>query len=460
MSSPALTRADMHSYQVDAVKHIRLNKHAALWLQMGLGKTAAVLTALRDMLDDREIEGPVLIVAPKRVAEHVWPSEPQKWRHLHALSSTLIVGSPDRRKRLLRENTDLHIIGVDLLKWLVGVIGKNKWPYRTVVLDEASGYKNPKSMRFRSMRSVLPRIERLIEMTGTPAPNGPADLWSQLYMLDRGDRLGKTLGVFRERYFRRGNPHINEFIIQDGAEERIQKKVADLCLTMTAVDHLDMPERFDITVPVELPPEARKMYETLERNFVLSFADGDEAAAETQAQLANKLLQVCNGVIYTDEGNKRLHDAKIDALSELVESGENMLVAYRFISDRERIMEAFPEATDVRTPGAVEAWNKGLVEMMVMHPLSAGHGLNLQDGGRVMVWYGLPWSLEQYEQANARLHRQGQRNSVSIYHMIAEGTVDNAVANALRSKAASQDALLQATKQSALTRIRDLDWLL
>ena len=455
-----LTRADLHGYQIDAVKHIRLNKSCAIWYDMGLGKTAAVLTAIRDMIDDCEIEAPVLIVAPKRVAEHAWPSELRKWRHLQDITYTLIVGTPERRKKLLQGNTDLHIIGVDLLKWLVSTIGKDKWPYRTIVIDEASGFKNAQSQRFRSLRRVLHRVDRMVQMTGTPAPNGPADLWSQIYALDRGERLGKTLGVFRERYFRRGNPHINEFIAKDGAEERIQKKVADLCLTAMAKDHLDLPERFDITVPIELPPEARKQYEKMERDFVISFADGDEAAANTQAELANKLLQVCNGHIYSDDGRKHLHDAKIEALEELAESGENMLVAYRFTSDADRIHEAFPQAVDVRAKGAIDRWNAGKIAMMVMHPMSAGHGLNLQDGGRVLVWYGLPWSLEHYQQANARLHRQGQRNSVSIYHLIAENTVDNAVETALKCKAASQDALLQATKESALLRIRDLDWML
>ena len=457
-----LTRADLHSYQVTGVKHVRFNKRSALWLEMGLGKTATVLTAIRDMLDDGTIRAPVLVVAPKRVASHVWPTEPDKWHHLRDLTTTLVAGTPRRRALLLKQHTDIHVIGRDLLNWLVAHVGGRKgWPYSMVVIDEASGFKSHRSIRFRAIRKVLPSIDRLVELTGTPAPNGMMDLWSQIYMLDGGERLGRTLGHYRGRFYRPGNPHINEWIIKDGAAERIHKAVDDLCLTMEAEDYLEMPERIDVKVEVELPRDARAAYEKLETEFLLTFATGEEVYAPTSAILAGKLLQLVNGFLYSVEGEAvPMHDAKLEALAELAEGDDNLLVAYRFKSDRASIMEKFPDAVDVRDEGAVDEWNAGRIRMLLAHPASAGHGLNLQDGGRVLVWYGLPWSLELYEQTCARLYRQGQTRAVTVYHVLAKDTIDKAVMDALSSKAKGQDALLAATKESALSRLADLEYML
>ena len=457
----------MHDYQVASVKHARLNKRCALWLSMGLGKTVSTLTAIRDMLDDGTIDPPVLVTAPKRVAEHVWPEEPRKWAHLEHLTTTLISGTPTRRARLLRERTDIHVVGRDLLNWLVAHVGGRKgWPYRTVVIDEASGFKDRGSLRYRSIRKVLPATERMIQLTGTPAPKSLLDLWTQLYMLDGGERLGRTLGHYRSRFFeRQGRPEWNEWVIRDGCADRIHEAVADICMTMRAEDHLDMPDRVNVVKAVALPGETRKQYEKLETEFLLEFATGEEVYAQNKAVLAGKLLQLSNGFLYSTEedGGKTpipMHEAKLDALAELAEGDDNLLVAYLYVQDRDAIMKRFPHAVDVRSKGAVDRWNDGSIEMMLAHPASAGHGLNLQHGGRVLVWYGLPWNLEHYDQTCARLHRQGQKHTTTIYHLIAENTIDNAVLEVLSSKSQGQDALLAATKESALSRLSELEFML
>lgn len=408
------------------------------------------LSAIAELMHDRFDVARVLVIAPKLVAETVWAEEAAKWDHTRYLRISKVLGSAQERVAALRRPADIYVINRENVPWLVERVGA-KWPFDMVVVDELSSFKSSKTKRFRALRRVRPLIKRIVGLTGTPAPNGLIDLWSQIYLLDQGERLGKTLTGYRDRFFKPGrrNGHIvYEWIPKPGAEERIYELLSDLCVSMSAEDWLELPERVDVEVPVVLDAEAMMKYKQLEKDLLLPL-EGDVVTADTAGVLTNKLLQLANGAVYdTVRGVHEIHDAKLDALEELIEQaqGKPLLVFYAYQHDLERIKRRFPWAATMDEPGVVERWNRGEVPLLLAHPASAGHGLNLQEGGNHIVWFGLTWSLELYEQANARLHRQGQTERVIVHHLVAKGTVDENVMGALARKEATQDALLEAVK--------------
>lgn len=435
-----------HGYQRYVQEQILRLPAVGIFLDMGMGKTVATLTAVDALLFDRFAIRRVLVIAPLLVAAHTWSAEAAKWDHLRHLRISRVLGSAKERAAALAAEADIYVINRENVPWLVERYGA-RWPFDMVVIDELSSFKNPSAKRFKALRRVRKYIGRIVGLTGTPSPNGLMDLWAQVFLLDQGERLGRTLGGYRERYFlpdKRNAATVFSWKPRDGSEQAIHEKLKDICVSMSAADYLELPERFDLETPVHLPAGALEQYRRLERELLLPFADGNVVAL-TAAALGNKLLQIANGAAYDDaDGVREIHRAKIDALQELVEqaNGKPVLVYYAYQHDRERILAAIPEARELD----VEAWNRGEQAVAVAHPASAGHGLNLQRGGSVMVWFGLTWNLEHYQQANARLHRQGQREPVRIYHLIAKGTIDEQVMKALRGKAAGQDALLEALK--------------
>ena len=440
-----------YPYQEAAERWILEHKKCGLFLEMGLGKTVVTLTAIKRLIEDFAVSR-VLVIAPLRVAATVWAEEARKWDHLHDLRFSKVLGSRTEREAALRQDAEIYVINRENVQWLVEHQAQTKkWPFDMIVLDELSSFKNPKAERFKALRRTLPAVRRVVGLTGTPAPNGLIDLWSQIYLLDKGERLGRFIGAYRQRYFIPG--HTNGMVVYNwvpvqGAPAEIYGKIADICMSMKAEDYLQMPDRIDITVPVVLPDSARTAYETMERDLVLPLRD-EAITAQNAAVLAGKLLQLSNGAIYTEDREYiEVHSAKLDALEDLIEAanGEPVLVYYGFQHDKERILQRFPRAKVLYSSRDVDAWNRGEIEILLAHPSSAGHGLNLQQGGHIMVWYGLTWSLEQYQQANARLYRQGQEQPVKIYHLVTQGTVDEDVLKVLTGKAARQDALIDAIR--------------
>lgn len=395
--------------------------------------------------------GKVLVIAPLRVADDTWARESQKWDHLKHLRISKILGSRPQREKALKSEADLYVINRENVEWLVSVTGKD-WPFDTVVIDELSSFKSSNSKRFRALRRVRPLMKRVIGLTGTPAPNSLMDLWAQMYLIDQGARLGKTLTGYRERYFTPGakNGHIvYEWKEKKEAEEQIYKAISDVAVSMKAVDWLDMPERIDRIVPLQMSEKSKVQYKQLEKDLLLPFAGGD-VVATTAAALSNKLLQLANGAVYDEDREVRLiHDAKLDALEDIIEAanGHPVLVFYSYKHDLDRIKQRFKQTRELgKGTQDIADWNAGKIPLLAVHPKSAGHGLNLQDGGNVIVWFGLTWSLEEYQQANARLYRQGQTRSVIVHHLVAEGTIDQDVMEALEGKAVGQEALLAAVK--------------
>ena len=439
-----------HPYQEYATNKIINQDAAGLFLEMGLGKTVATLTAIEQLLYDQFESCKVLVIAPLRVAQTTWPAEARKWDHLNHLRISLVLGTAKQRQAALQAGADIYIINRENVDWLVNEYGRD-WPFDMVVIDELSSFKSSKARRFRALRKVRPMISRIVGLTGTPAPNGLIDLWPQVYLLDQGERLGKTVTGYRDRYFEPGRRNRTVIFTWDpkpGAEAAIYKKLEDLCVSMSAEDWLDMPEKIDVEVKVQLPEPARQAYLQLERDLILPFIDGD-VTADTRAILSNKLLQLANGAVY-DEDRKvwGLHEVKLDALEDLVEAanGQPVLVFYAYKHDLDRIQKRLPSARELQTEKDIEDWNTGKAPIMLAHPASAGHGLNLQDGGHIIIWFGLTWSLELYQQANARLHRQGQQQRVIVHHLIAEGTIDEDVMKALAGKDSTQAALMEAIK--------------
>ena len=438
-------------YQRRAGEWILSHPRCGLFLSMGLGKTVITLTAINKLLDDFAITR-VLVIAPLRVAATVWAEEAQKWDHLKHLRCVKILGTQKERLAALEQDADVYIINRENVPWLVAhQAALKKWPFDMLVLDELSSFKSPKAERFKSLRRVLPAVHRVVGLTGTPSPNGLIDLWSQIYLLDGGERLGKFIGRYREAYFRPGQRNgqvVFNWELLPGAEEKIYTRIADICMSMTAKDYLSLPERTDVAYPVLLSDRAKSAYDTMERDLVLPLA-GEAITAQNAAVLTGKLLQLSNGAIYTEDHEYiPLHEAKLDALEDLIEAanGQPVLVYYSFQHDADRIMRRFPGARKLVTADDVNAWNRGQVPLLIAHPASAGHGLNLQAGGHIIIWFGLTWSLELYQQANARLYRQGQSKPVTIYHVITKGTVDEEVLKALTGKAVRQDALINAVK--------------
>lgn len=442
-----------HAYQLHAIRWIVDHPEAGLFLEMGLGKTAITLTAIQELMWDRFEVGKVLVIAPLRVAATVWDAEAAKWDHLGMLRVVKVLGTREQRLAALAQDADIYVINRENVSWLEAHFrqAKRKWPFDMVVIDELSSFKAASSERFKALRRVRPAIKRLVGLTGTPAPNGLIDLWAQVYLIDRGERLGTTLGGYRQRYFNEGkrNAHVVfNWVPKQGAEQAIYGKLGDICMSMQACDYLTLPERRDIYMELELPDYARAAYDKLERELVLPLK-GTTITAQSAAVVTGKLLQMANGAVYDeDRQDFVIHDRKLDALETLVEAanGQPVLVYYAYQHDLMRIRERFPQSKVLRTSEDVAAWNRGEIPILLAHPDSAGHGLNLQSGGHILVWFGLTWSLEKYQQANARLHRQGQTQPVAIYHLIAKGTADEDVIKVLAGKETRQDALIAAVK--------------
>lgn len=444
-----LKRTDLHPYQQQAVEFIKDKPSCALWLDMGLGKTVSTLTAIRDLLDEGKATR-VLIIAPLRVALSTWPNEVKRWSFLSDTYIHQLAGlSAAARQKAIVAPYNISVINRELVPWLVEAYGQ-RWPYDMVVIDESSGFKSTQAKRWRALRSVLPKIKRMVELTATPAANSLIDLWPQIYLLDKGERLGKTKGIFLEKFCRSvGNPQWNQWEIKPERKDALFRCLADISLRMKSDDYLDVPDRIDSVIQVLPVQKWRQQYAALQKDFVVALDQGEITAVNAAVQMG-KLLQLCNGAAYLEEGGYEVvHDDKLDALAELLEqTDEPVLVAFQFKSDLARLRERFPQATFLgKDPEVIDRWNNGKIPLLLAHPASAGHGLNLQDGGRTIVWFGLPWSLELYAQLNGRLHRQGQTKPVLVYHILVGGTADEAVHATLTQKDATQQDLLEAIKK-------------
>lgn len=437
-----------HNYQQFATDFILNQSICCLMLDMGLGKTVITLTALWQLTLDSFDVSRVLVIAPKRVAEDTWPKELAKWEHLTGLTSSLVLGSAAERKAALQRKAFLYIINRENVAWLV----KNHyWDFDMVVIDELSSFKSNKAERFKAMKKVRPMVTRIVGLTGTPAPNTLLDLWPQMYLMDMGQRLGWFIGGFRDRFFlpdKRNREIVYSYKPREGAEDAIYALISDICISMKAADYLDMPERIDNRIEVSMSPKERKLYDDFQKDMVLSIGD-EELDAVNAAALSNKLLQMANGAVYVEDKKViPIHDRKLDALEDLVEAanGKPLLVAYWYKHDLQRIKARFKNARCIDTAKDIDDWNAGKIPLALIHPASAGHGLNLQDGGCTIVWFGLTWSLELYQQLNARLWRQGQKHTVVIHHIVTKGTHDEDVMRALKNKDTRQSALIEAVR--------------
>lgn len=444
----SLVRFLPHDYQKVAIDFALQNQSSGLFLDMGLGKTVITLTVIEELKNNYLEELKVLVIAPKRVAEDTWTTEYEKWDHLKNLKVVKVIGNSKQRKAALEKEADIYIITRDNIAWLVDFLGKD-WDFNTVIIDELSSFKNHQSKRFKALRKVRPFINRIIGLTGTPAPNGYEDLWSQIYLLDRGERLGKTISEYRRKYFNTLYRHgYNEYELKEGAKEQIDGILKDLCISMKAKDYLKLKEPLYINRIAKLDEKEYKLYKDMERDAVLELED-ENITALSAAAVSNKLLQLANGAIYTNEKEIiHIHDKKLEVLEELIEEakGEPVLVFYNFKHDKERILERFKDTRVLDTDQDIKDWNNKKIKVLLAHPASAGHGLNLQEGGSIIIWFGLTWSLELYQQANARLNRQGQNETVRIYHIIAEKTIDERVLEVLKGKNTRQEELLRKLK--------------
>jgi len=418
------------------------------------GKTVITLTAVEDLMYNSFEVNKVLVIAPLRVAEDTWSRETDKWDHLKHLRISKILGTPIQRRRALAAEADIYIINRENVVWLTNELSQigNGWDFDMVVIDELSSFKSSKSQRFRALRKYISRSTRVVGLTGTPAPNGLIDLWSQIYLLDGGERLGKTITGYRERYFtpnQRNETTIFNYKPKPEAEDAINEKLSDICISMKAEDWLDMPERIDNMQSVRLSEKEMANYEKFERDSYIQFIEGEVTAASAAA-LTNKLLQYSNGAMYLPDngGYVKTNNKKLDALEEIIDvcSGKPILCFYSYRHDLERIQDKFKFAKKLENSKDIEAWNNGEIQLLLAHPAGAGHGLNLQAGGNIIVWFGLTWSLELYQQANARLYRQGQKHAVIVNHLITAGTVDEKVLASLQGKKDVQDELLDSLK--------------
>jgi SNF2 family DNA or RNA helicase len=443
-----MDRSDLHEYQNKALAFIKDKRKCALFLDMGLGKTVSTLTAISDMLDDFSINK-ILIIAPLRVANTVWKQEAQKWDHLKHLKISIATGNLKKRAEAIRSDSDIYIINRENVDWLFSIKWKNT-KFDMLVVDESSSFKSHKSKRFKALRKTTKNYKSVVLLTGTPSPNGIADLWSQMYLIDNGERLGRTLGNFRSRFLTQEGYMSYAYRPRKGAAEEIQGLIKDVCITMSAEDYLELPEKISLREYIELPTNVQAQYDELEKEFLLTLESGDVEALSA-AVLGNKLLQVCNGAVYDTEGVAHtIHDLKLKALKDIIEDhpNENFLIAYNFRSDLVRLSKMFPQGVTLsKSTEEIDRWNKGEIKLLFAHPASAGHGLNLQAGGSNIVWFGLNWSLELYQQFNARLHRQGQNKPVKIIHIVVKKGIDEKVMKALGSKAKTQKDLLEYLKK-------------
>lgn len=439
-----------HGYQKRAIQMVIDKPKMGLFLSMGLGKTVITLTAIQDLMYDYFEIRKVLVIAPLRVSEDTWSRESEKWDHLKDLRISKILGTAAQRKAAVEDEADIYVINRENVVWLVE--NCRRWDFDMIVIDELSSFKNPQSKRFRALRKVIAKSPRVVGLTGTPSPNSLMDLWAQMYLLDRGERLGRTLGAYREEFFQPGARNgyvVYKWDLRQGAQEEIEKRISDLCVSMSAKDYLTLPKRIDNVIPIKLSEQELGLYKTLESEQLLHLSEEDDIVALSAAAVVAKLLQIANGRAYNTEGEPvDIHRKKLEALQEIIEDTDSpVLVFYSFRHDLEAIREAIPEARELGGPKDIKDWNEGRVRILLAHPASVGYGLNLQDGGHTIVWYGLTWSLELYQQANARLYRQGQKKPVIIHHLVAEGTVDEQVMKALEAKDMSQAALLAALKE-------------
>lgn len=442
-----LSRDNLHEYQRKAVNFIIDKKRCQLWLDLGLGKSVTTLTAITDLLDSFSVNR-VLVIAPLRVANSVWKQEARNWAHLNHLNVSVCTGSEKARMQALQSQADVYVINRENVSWLCDLYQK-RWPFDCVIIDEASSFKSASSQRFKSLKRILPQTTHLVMLTGTPSPNGLLDLWTQAYLVDFGAALGKTMTAYKQRFFESDFMGY-KFSPREGANEKIHNLLASYTLSMKADDYLDMPDYIPSVVAVPLDKKALSAYDDFESQLFLEIGDHD-IEAQSAAVLANKLLQFANGAMYVDEHKNwvEIHSAKIEALAELVEDNpnENLLVAYNYKSDLERLTAKFPDAVVLdKNPETIVKWNNGQIKMLLAHPASAGHGLNLQKGGSVIVWFGLNWSLEYYQQFNGRLYRQGQTKPVRIIHLAAENTIDMRLLDAIQNKAVVQNDLMNALK--------------
>lgn len=424
---------------------------AGIFLDMGMGKTSITLTAVQELLEDYFDVSKVLVIAPLKPAEDTWPAEIEKWDHLRGLRYSLVLGSQEARMEALRAEADIYIINRENVVWLVDLFRK-KWPFDMVVIDELSSFKSSKAQRFRALKRVRPYIRRIVGLTGTPAPNGLLDLWPQVYLLDQGEALGRTLTGYRDAYFdpdKRNRQVVYSWKLKENAEVEIYHRLEGLCISLNSADYLDLPERRFIRREFALSPKAREIYDKLERETLLPFADGNIDGA-TAAVLRSKLLQLAGGAAYDDErGVKILNDDKLQVLDQLIEeaNGQPVLVFYNYKHELARILARYPGAVSIKEEGVVAKWNAGEIPILLAHPASAGHGLNLQDGGHIIIWFGPTDNLEYYQQANKRLHRPGQKQVVLIHHILAKDTWDIPVIDStLLPKEEQQNALLEAIR--------------
>lgn len=438
-----------HEYQAYSTEFIIDHPEAALLLDCGLGKTVITLTAIQELMYNRfEVEKP-LIIAPLRVAQSSWPDEIKKWDHLSSLTYSVAVGSEKDRRAALLQPADLHIINRENVQWLVEKSGL-PFDYDMIVIDELSSFKSFQSKRFRALMKVRPQVKRIVGLTGTPSTNGLMDLFAEFRLLDMGKRLGRYITRYREAYFvpdKRSAQMVFSYKPRPGAEEEIYDKISDITISMRSRDYLKMPDLVMNEVKVTLDEKEQRIYDKMKQDMVVSLKDREIDAANA-ASLSGKLLQMANGAVY-DENREtvHIHDRKLDALEDLIESANGcpVLISYWYQHDLKRIRQRF-EVREIRTPEDIRDWNAGSIQIGVIHPASAGHGLNLQAGGSTLIWFGLTWSLELYQQTNARLYRQGQKDTVVIHHIITEGTIDENVMAALRQKERTQDGLIDAVK--------------
>lgn len=478
------TRADIDKrpFQPPAIQFIKDTKRCALFIDPGLGKTVISATSITELIDDLEC-GMTLVVAPPTVASKTWPDEFKDWQHLNDVSYVKIEGSPAQRRKMLKRRASFHLISMENLPWLIRELGGKaperrrigedgeivesegvKWlspkkvPYNAIILDESSGLKNQDSLRWKALNLIAGKVEYFIQLTGTPASNGLQDIWAPFYLLDRGARLGHTQKDFRSRWCDKTQ---SGYKVKAWAEAKIEQAIADITFTLREEDYAKLPPRMYNTIKIELTDDLKKKYKKLEREYVIQFTQDEKLKVTSGAALTTKLLQLANGVVYgnvnDDEEEKpryELHRLKLDALRRLVDEvpGQTVFVAYQFQSDADRILKEFKGAEIFRGSKThknelIDRWNRGEIPMLLVHPKSAAHGLNLQFGGNVVVWYGPTWSLESYIQLNKRLHRSGQKKAVMIHHLIVTGTIDVDVMKSLRDKNRVQETLLNALKQ-------------
>jgi len=440
----------LHNYQLRSVEFIEENTHAGLFAEMGTGKTLSTLTAInRLMYEDFEIDS-VLIIAPKRVAEVVWSDEIDKWPHLRNLTISKVIGNEKQRVAALKVKAAIHIISRDNIAWLVGHYGGSFLPFDMLVIDESSSFKNHASIRFKALKHVQPCFKRVVLLTGTPAPNGLIDLWPQIWLLDRGERLGKTITFYRSNFFSKKYSGFG-YEAQDGADDRIHNKIKDICMSLKSADYLELPERIDTFINVVLPASVKKRYDDFEREKVLEMMGAEDINAMNAAALSNKLLQFAGGAVYDEDRRvHEIHDCKLEACEEFIEAanGKPVFIAYSYKHELERLLVKLRKYKPVKLESQehIRGWNAGKIQVMLAHPASASHGLNLQEGHTCALWFSLNWSLELYQQFNKRLHRQGRKYPVVIGHLIAQGTEDETVRLALERKAGTQDILMEAVR--------------